>query len=183
MKTNVLLVFVLIVNLSYAQKENLLKNNFFKINVEENHYAPEQIFPSSFFEIKETEKVLVTNNSEGKFPLYNINKATTNTNLNRKEPSFMLIREYVKFVNNIVQKKSEEINKVYVISQNEIYNTENYDVYRLPELIDVLNASYKISPNVDVQFGKNLEPYLKKINKTALDKTLQNSLNLLVVNF
>lgn len=183
MKTKLLLIFVLIVNFSFAQQESLLKNTFFKINVEENHYAIEHIYSSPFFEIKEVEKVIATNNSEGKFPQYTILKNSSTTTLKPEDASFMLIKEYVKFVNNIIQKKSVEINKNNLVSIDEINYPENDYTYTVPQVIDFLNASYKVSPNVEVQFGKNLEGYLKKINKTELDKTLQNSLNLLVVNF
>ena len=184
MKTNILYLFVLIINFSFAQQENLLKNSFFKINVEENHYATDQIFSSVFYEIKELENIKPSNNSEGKFPLYTINKNTSKTTLSSDKASFLLIKEYVKFVNNIIQKKSADIHKNDLITLELISNNlENNYTYTVPQIIDVLNANFKIGEKVEVQFGKNLEPYLMKINKSALDKTLQNSLNLLVVNF
>lgn len=183
MKTKLLLMFVLIVNISFAQQESLLKNTFFKINVEENHYATEHIYSSPFFEIKEGKKMIATNNSEGKFPQYTKLKNASTTTLKPEDASFMLIKEYIMFVNNIIQKKSVEINKNELVFIDEINYSENDYTYTVPQIIDVLNTYYKVSPNVKVQFGENLEGYLKKINKTELDKTLQNSLNLLVVNF
>ncbi|NVJ89090.1 MAG: hypothetical protein HWD82_06585 [Flavobacteriaceae bacterium] len=41
----------------------------------------------------------------------------------------------------------------------------------------------KISSEVELQIGKIILPFIKKINKTELDKALQNSLNVLAVNF
>ena len=46
-----------------------------------------------------------------------------------------------------------------------------------------LILSKKITSKIELQIGKDIYPYLNKIQKTELDKTMQNSLNLFAINF
>ena len=89
------------------------------------------------------------------------------------------------FVNKIILKKMEAEMKKY-ISMNEAlnYGDRNVDLYRnFDSFKNKLLVTSSITPEIEVQVGKDIYPYLNKILKTELDKTLQNSLNSLIINF
>ena len=142
----------------------------------------------------------IKNNSEGKFNLNHSNKkyfvadktttSVTIFNQNQKVQEVKLdqnISSSVKkeFINEIILKKlAKEIEEYMHLKDALTYGDRNIDLYRsYLELENKLIVSYAMYKNIELQIGKDIYPYLNKTTKTELDKTLQNSLNLLAVNF
>lgn len=194
MKTNIFTTaFILIVNFAYCQKElqlNLFNSNLFETNIEENHYLKEKILPEVFtLEIKN-----FSTNSEGKFsvnnttkemfskPFNDTDKEIINTNYVAVKNDLIAITNK-DFLNDIVFKLMLEQNKI--IDETFTYGDRNLEQYR--RNFDLENnkllIDYAINNELEIQIGKSIYPYINKILKTELDKTLQNSLNLLVINF
>ena len=89
------------------------------------------------------------------------------------------------FVNKIIQKKiAEEILKYIIMNEALTYGDRYLNEYKdFTDLENKLILSKKITSKIELQIGKDIYPYLNKIQKTELDKTMQNSLNLFAINF
>lgn len=185
MKNSILITLVLFVNISFSQeKNNLLNQYFFKTNIEENHYLAGNIFSDSQFFIKNIEYIKPINNSEGKFPIYNIDDKSIATTKNEK-PSTLVAENHSKLIDDIIVKKLNT-GDLELITQNEAKNYGDKGVLlkrNFPRDLDKLQSTYKITPKIQFQIGKNLNNYLKKSHKDKIDETLQNSLNLLAFIF
>ncbi|TMM32048.1 hypothetical protein FDT66_00860 [Polaribacter aestuariivivens] len=191
-------VFILIVHISYAQvdKINLQQT---VINIEENHYQFGNNSLQTTFEIKFEEILKPTNNSEGKFPLYTLNNEQLKTEFTKDfklkdtrskqdkialETNSLLAQKQIEFIENLIIKKIKENNSnITYVKEFQIKNSLNDEQSIITVDKDVLNQTYSLNSIIEIQIGKNLNNYLKKINKTELDRTLQNSLNLLAINF
>ncbi len=90
-----------------------------------------------------------------------------------------------KFVEKIIYDKLMlELMKSAIQNEAFEYGDKNLAVFKEYEALkNKLIVNYSVNNDLDVQIGKSLYPYLNKILKTELDKTLENSLNLLVINF
>jgi predicted PilT family ATPase len=197
MKNIILIICLLIVNLSFSQKDSkpFLKKVFYN-HVEEKQ---QQTNAFNFFGLQGLEKLKLlksikpTNNSEGKFPFYNNNKQLLDLELAvNKEIAAeeMMVGEQIKkktiFVDKVVLKilkdnniESEEyINRVDFQRGRTSHFSENYTLD-----VNKLTFVYQFKNEVEFKIGKDLYAYLSKIYKSELDKTLLNSLNLFVMNF
>ena len=87
--------------------------------------------------------------------------------------------------NKIIQKKiAEEILKYMIMNEALTYGDRYLNEYKdFTDLENKLILSKKITSKIELQIGKDIYPYLNKIQKTELDKTMQNSLNLFAINF
>ena len=190
-------VFILIVHISYAQVDKI---NFQQtvINIEENHYQFGNNSLQTTFEIKFEEILKPINNSEGKFPLYTLNNEQFKTEFTKdfklKETRSIqdknaietnsLLAQQIEFIENLIIKKIKENNSnITYVKEFQLKNSLNDEQLIITVDKDVLNQTYSLNSKIEIQIGKNLNNYLKKINKTELDRTLQNSLNLLAINF
>ncbi|WP_299668021.1 hypothetical protein [uncultured Polaribacter sp.] len=206
MKSIILFTLILIVNFSFAQERNTyLKTMTFNTNIEENHYSDND--NNSILEIKLLELLEPINNSEGKFPMYKLDGEHVDLILNGKSKIInnyssknlmslgadatrvsenLLTQNEVKLIQTLILKKllKEGHTDVAFVKEYQIKGNLNNELYKnIPLYKDKLNVNLKISNNIEVQLGENLEGYMARINKTELDKTLQNSLNLLIVSF
>jgi hypothetical protein len=202
MKKYIFTALVLIVNLSFAQEEKKnefsFQSNLFDTNIEENHFSIKEandnkistLFPEIFsLKLKD-----FTNNSEGKFSINKDNKelfvqSYTNSDNKNLNQNYISNKSYVsldmddKFVNKIIVKKM--VNENVVLDESQSYGDRNLELYRsnFPSTRNELITEFRINSNFELQIGKSLYPYLNKNLKTELDRTLQNSINLLALNF
>jgi hypothetical protein len=202
MKKYIFTALVLIVNLSFAQEEKKnefsFQSNLFDTNIEENHFSIKEandnkistLFPEIFsLKLKD-----FTNNSEGKFSISKDNKelfvqSYTNSDNKNLNQNYISNKSYVsldmddKFVNKIIVKKM--VNENVVLDESQSYGDRNLELYRsnFPSTRNELITEFRINSNFELQIGKSLYPYLNKNLKTELDRTLQNSINLLALNF
>lgn len=200
MKNLLSISFLLIFNFSFSQvdkkTESFLEIPLFENNIEESHFVVKKQALDFFSAIIKLEVKETKSNSEGKFTLNSKSKIFfnktiedyTNSMIDKKnvEKSSNLTTKINKeFVDKIIRKKiAEEIQNYLSINEALTYGDRNIDLYiNYDELENKLVKSYPISSDVDIQIGKDIYPYLNKILKTELDKTLQNSLNLLAINF
>ena len=195
MKNLLSIIFLLSLHFSYSQIENngdLFKSMLFETNIEETHYIKTRnLFPDIIkLEIKD-----LKNNSEGKLSINHSNEKyfkndTSILRSSRKKGSNLKTDNIATsinktLVNKIIRKKlAEEIKNYINLDEALTYGDRNIEHYRnYNEIENMLIQTYQINSDIEIQIGKDIYPDLKKILKTELDKTLQNSLNLLVVNF
>lgn len=186
MKNYILASLILIVNLSFGQdKDILLHQKIFNSTVEENHYLTSSTFFSPFTMIKEIESIEPSNNSEGKFPIYIAGKKLKKETVGSENKSASLVlQSNSSFINNLVIKKLLENEKIVFFNTSLSYGDRAIESYRNhSELIEKINASYNFNDTLEIEIGNNIYPFLNKIYKSELDLTLQNSLNLLAINF
>ncbi len=166
-------------NLDFLSKEKSKVNND-KVNI--NTIFPEIILIKNW-EHKEVSEGKFLVNSKTKQYFIKINESLT------KQPKDKNIhlsantkQNFIKEV--IVKKLNEEILKLSLLEESLTYGDRNIELYRnYEELLNKLIINVDVNEQVTLQIGKNIYPYLNKILKTELDKTLQNSLNLFAVNF
>lgn len=187
MKKLAFTIIILVVNLSVAQEiKNNIQNKIFETNIEENHYLVNDIFPNFLKEIKEVKLVEPYNNSEGKFPKYESNKMLENISKKETNANTPTSTNPLVFIdNNLIQKLIETNTIAYNINGGQLFYGDREIIILKNEskTFDKLNVSYKTNAQVEVQIGKNIYGYINKVYKSEIDKTLQNSLNLLVINF
>lgn len=195
------LLLLLVTQITFSQIENsYLESNLFKENIKENLYYIEQKPDNLFPEIKKLELKDIKNNTEGKFNLNSDNKKYFITNeLAQKKSVFekneikedQSLKENLssklktEFINKVIRKKiAREIQEYIFINEALTYGDRNIELYKnYTDLQNTLIKSIKINSKTELQIGKDIYPYLNKILKTELDKTLQNSLNLFALNF
>ncbi|MBG7612207.1 hypothetical protein IU405_08105 [Polaribacter sp. BAL334] len=196
---NVLTTLLIIISIhTYSQNE--LKNNFLDIfnavKVEENHFQSQDISQKFNFqifeEIKNSEdlknypiaekKFILKLNSSSIFSEKIQEKLSNKNNVNKS----MLVEINNQFLENLIVKiyiENDQIEEI-ILDSSENYGDRNIDLYRnFSDLEDKLLVNYIIDKNKSIQFGNNMMPYLNKILKTDVEKTLNTSLNLLAVNF
>ena len=84
----------------------------------------------------------------------------------------------------IKKKIAEEIKNYINMNEALTYGDRSLNSYKnLLELENKLIITQKITSEIEVQIGKDIYTYLKKMLKSEIDKTLQNSLNLFAINF
>ena len=199
-----MIIALLVFQMSFSQiKDSGTKNSlikffdaketveYFKVNKEPKNHFPEIIK----LEIKDIE-----NNTEGKFGLNESNQkyfSATNTesvntifnaknNITETEVSSNLeTNTKQKLIKAIIKKKiAVEIRDFILQNEALTYGDRNLEEYKnLVNLENKLIQTVSVSNDVELQLGKDIYPYLNKILKTELDKTLQNSLNLFAINF
>jgi hypothetical protein len=194
MKNITLIACLLFVNLSFSQKDSkhLLKKVFYS-NVEENHYQANPFNPFALAELAPEKSIKPTNNSEGKFPFYSNN--TILLNLENSTESVSIVQEIIpvsilknnnifidKLVLKILKDKNIDISDFKKgINFNGDRNLSFYKNYTVD--INKLIIAYRIQKDVEIQLGKDIYRSIRKINKSEIDISLFNNLNLIVLNF
>jgi hypothetical protein len=194
MKNIALIACLLIVNVSFSQKDSnpLLKKAFYT-NVEENHYQTNTFNPFALEKVAPLKSIKPTNNSEGKFPFYSNNNVLLN--LDNKETSRNILNEIAiiseirnnnpfidQLVLKVLQDKNIDISDFKKgINFNGDRNLSFYKNYTVD--INKLIIAYRIQKDVEIQLGKDIHRSIQKINKSEIDISLFNHLNLIVLNF
>jgi len=201
MRNSLLISIILTAQISFSQKEikdiNLNKVLIFNVNEKLNNGFTKNIFS----EIKNPTIKDFKNNSEGKFSFNASNKELFKNDKEENNTEFLASKKAFKgvqlktdnmntslkteFVNKIIQKKiAEEILKYMIMNEALTYGDRYLNEYKdFTDLENKLILSKKITSKIELQIGKDIYPYLNKIQKTELDKTMQNSLNLFAINF
>jgi hypothetical protein len=194
MKNITLITCLLFVNLSFSQKDSkpILKKVFYS-NVEENHYQANTFNPFELAELAPEKIIKPTNNSEGKFPFYSNNSILLN--LENSTESASIVQEIVtvrilksnnvfidKLVLKILQDQNIDISDFKKgINFNGDRNLNFYKNYAVD--INKLIVAIRLSQDIEMQLGKDIYRSIQKINKSEIDISLFNNLNLLVFNF
>lgn len=197
MKNLIVIACVLIVNLSFSQKDtNPFSEKTFYSNIEENHY---NVTTYDFFALEKQEELQALNtirpinNSEGKFPFYSNEdqslfdiKETASQksmlNLNKN----ITIKNNSDFIDKVILKILEDKKIDIVDFQNtlDFNGDKNINFYKnYTTDINKLLIAYKLKGETEFQIGMDINNFMNKTLKTELDKTLQNSINLFVINF
>ena len=201
MRNSLLISIILTAQISFSQKEikdiNLNKALIFNLNEKLNNGLSKNIF----LEIKNPKIKDFKNNSEGKFSFNESKKELFKNEKEENDTEFLVNKKAFKgvqlktdnmntslkteFVNKIIQKKiAEEILKYIIMNEALTYGDRYLNEYKdFTDLENKLILSKKITSKIELQIGKDIYPYLNKIQKTELDKTMQNSLNLFAINF
>lgn len=201
MRNSLLISIILTAQISFSQKEikniNLNKAVIFNVNDKLNNGLSKNIFS----EIKNPKIKDFKNNSEGKFSFNESKKELFKNEKEENDTEFLVNKKAFKgvqlktdnmntslkteFVNKIIQKKiAEEILKYMIMNEALTYGDRYLNEYKdFTDLENKLILSKKITSKIELQIGKDIYPYLNKIQKTELDKTMQNSLNLFAINF
>lgn len=193
------LIYILLILLSYqTQKaQEKIKASFFETTFFESDKIAEKdnykTLLTSEIEIKSP--LLIKVNSEGKFLLDDSSKTffgkiiketegRNNKNLDNNNVN-LITDANQEFVDKIIiEKLADEISKILILNESFAYGDRNIDLYRdYSQLENKLIITKYLNSDIEIQVGNSLYPYLNKILKTEIDKTLQNSLNLLAINF
>lgn len=198
---NILTSVIIIISI-HTFSQNELKKGFDDIfqpvKVEENHFFVQDIFQKLnlqlFEEIKISEDLNKYPIAEKKFVFKeNANSIFSKTiqknvieqnTISSKESFFIEMNE--DFIENVIVKLFIEDDKIeeIVLNNAKNYGDRNIEIYRnLSDLENKLLITYKLDKSNSIQIGNNIFPYLNKLVKTDVEKTLNTSLNLLAVNF
>lgn len=207
MKKIIFIICMLAVNLSFSQEGNYINSALLEASVKENYIIEykvsneikKMISEISLIDLKKFEK-----NSEGKFSVkidndlffFDLEK------INKVDQKSILVTKFVKsekvnkkrnlatdikseFIEKTILKKVQEDIKSHIklyeslsFGDQQVKRLRNYDF-----LLNKLMVDYEISKNTQIQIGNSLYPYLNKILKTEIDKTVNSSLNLIAINF
>lgn len=194
------LIYILFISLFYQTQiaQERINISFFDASVfktEESKKTSESTnFNSiSSSEIKIETPLMVKVNSEGKFLLNDSskaffgeieNKSESKKGLNDKNIA-LVVDAKQEFINKVIlERLQEELNKLIVLDESFTYGDRNIDLYRdYSQLENKLIITKYLNSEIEIQIGNSVYPYLNKLLKTEIDKTLQNSLNLLAINF
>lgn len=190
---------------SFAQNDENNHNNLHLkifnpvIEINNNEKTPDYLV---FEDILKSIYIAPTNNSEGKFAIYDTyqkelleaqytlsidNRKTVKKEIIKtsKKATSIVIESYTQFINEIITEAYIKESKNYKISLEQIEKTNknNYLDYHVLVKQDKLNKKIEIDDNINIEIGQNIYKYINKIYKSELDKTLRNSINLLVVNW
>lgn len=193
MKKCIIFIFIILMQTSFAQEKvdmNLIDSSFLSTLNKTNNNAP------SFIESELSDFLdkQVTLTAEGKFLLNkeserffgNILKISENpvVALDRENQNLETDTKKV-FVNKIIlQKLEKDITRLLEENESLAYGDRYIILLKnLESLQNKLIVTKQLTEGLEIQVGKSLYPYLNKINKTEIDKTLQNSLNLIAINF
>ena len=194
------LIYILFISLFYQTQiaQERINISFFDASVfktEESKKTSESTnFNSiSSSEIKIETPLMVKVNSEGKFLLNDSskaffgeieNKSESKKGLNDKNIA-LVVDAKQEFINKVIlERLREELDKLIVLDESFTYGDRNIDLYRdYSQLENKLIITKYLNSEIEIQIGNSVYPYLNKLLKTEIDKTLQNSLNLLAINF
>ena len=204
MKKLILLSFILIVNFTFSQSERnkaLTSNsfNFTAILEERNQSLNNKMIVNDFGEIVKVDFSLPTNNSEGKFKVYDTRKNTflktlntsnskaifntvTENDVTKNKLSF-LAQNHHDFINAMVIKM--KLNDAVIFNNNfskENKNDLNKNLKSITKHKTLYTVSKIDNAAVDVIIG-GLNFDFNKVYTSQLEHTVRHSLNLLVVNF
>ncbi|KOY50793.1 hypothetical protein [Polaribacter dokdonensis] len=202
MKNIFILAAILLTNTLFSQNNNEFSTTINQVNFEtdikENYYLNDS---DKFLNLFNDVNFLESNskmNTERKFLMKSLEKENIlSSNLKNKsiivtknkrsidDTNSLITDTKSTFVKTIIEDKlKEELLKSLNANEALTYGDKNIDLYvEYEEMRNKLIKSYEINDSVEFQIGKSVYPYLNKILKTEIDKTLRNSLNLFVVNF
>ena len=202
MKNIFILAAILLTNTLFSQNNNEFSTTVNQVNFEtdikENYYLNDS---DKFLNLFNDVNFLESNskmNTERKFLMKSLEKENIlSSNLNNKsiivtknkrsidDTNSLITDTKSTFVKTIIEDKlKEELLKSLNANEALTYGDKNIDLYvEYEEMRNKFIKSYEINDSVELQIGKSVYPYLNKILKTEIDKTLRNSLNLFVVNF
>jgi hypothetical protein len=191
MKNTILIACLLIVNISFSQKDsNPFSKKIFYSNIEENHYQKNTFNPFELKNIDLIKSIKPTNNSEGKFPFYSNNTILLNLeNQNEGESIVHQIKTITNnntFIDRLVLKILQDKNINILDFKNSIdFNGDKNISFYKNYTVDVnkLIIAYRLQKDVEIQIGNDIFKSVNKINKSELDIALFNNLNLIVFNF
>ena len=191
MKNTLLIACLLIVNTTFSQKDsNPFTEKIFYSNIEENHYRENNFNPFELKKIDLIKSIKPSNNSEGKFPFYKNNPVLLNLeNQNESESIVHQIKTMTNnnpFIDRLVLKILQDENIKISDFKNSIdFNGDKNISFYKNYTVDVnkLIVAYRLHKDLEIQLGKDIFRSIRKINKSELDITLFNHLNLLVFNF
>ena len=191
MKNTLLIACLLIVNTTFSQKDSnpFTKKKIYS-NIEENHYRENNFNPFELKKIDLIKSIKPSNNSEGKFPFYSNNAVLLNlVNQNKSESIVHQIKTITNnnpFIDRLVLKILQDENIKISDFKNSIdFNGDKNISFYKNYTVDVnkLIVAYRLHKDLEIQLGKDIFRSIRKINKSELDITLFNHLNLLVFNF
>ncbi|PQJ82442.1 hypothetical protein [Polaribacter glomeratus] len=197
MKNLIVIACVLIVNLSFSQKDaNPFSEKTFYSNIEENHY---NVTTYDFFALEKQEELQAlntikpVNNSEGKFPFYS-NEDQSLFDVKETVPqksilnlsNVITIKNNNDFIDKVILKILEDKKIDIVDFQNtlDFNGDKNINFYKnYTTDVNKLIIAYKLKGETEFQIGMDINNFMNKTLKTELDRALQNSINLFVINF
>jgi hypothetical protein len=202
MKKLILLSFILIATVTFSQTERtkiLSTNsfNFTSILEERNHSLNNKMIINDFEEVVKVDFSLSTNNSEGKFTVYNTSQHQFLNTLNKtnpesifatsakedknKKPQSFVAENYHEFINSIVIKMKLDDTTLF----NNSFYKENKNDKNIKSTLKN-NTPYSIAKldtdSIEVILG-GLNLNINKVYTSELEHTIRHSLNLLVLNF
>lgn len=202
MKNIFILATFLLTNTLFAQTNNELSTTIntvnFETDIKENYFLGENDKLLNLFTDVNFLDVNSNMNTERKFLIKSIEKESllannlsnksivaTKSKRNIDDANSLTTDINDNFVNTIIEEKlALELLKNLNTNEALTYGDKNTALYiEYNQLRNKLIKTYEISKDVEFQIGKSVYPYLNKILKTELDKTLRNSLNLFVINF
>jgi hypothetical protein len=193
MKNIILIACLLIANISYSQKDsNPFSKKIFYSNIEENHYQANTFNSFALKKLNPIKPIKPTNNSEGKFPFYSNNNILFTLDNIQETENKSIVNQIKTITNNntfidqlilkILQDKNIDISDFKSsIYENGDRNMHFYKNYTVP--INKLIIAYQIRKDIEIQLGKDIYKSIRKINKSEIDISLFNNLNLIVLNF
>jgi len=193
MKKLIIITCVLLVNLSFSQEDSSsFSENIFFSNVEESHFKPNTFDAFTMEKLEKLPQIKPSNNSEGKFPFYSdtnknlfdLDKNVHNESIVKTIKSKKRITKITDFVDEVIIKISKDKNiDIYDFHHNNDLNgdenVDSDDTYALS--VNKLIIAYQLYEDSQFQIGNDVYGYINKLFKTEIDKTLLNSLNLLVI--
>jgi hypothetical protein len=200
---NILTTTIILISLNlFSQNETLEvkeKNSIFNVTkVEENHVLVNEFFEKLNFQIFDEvtlfEKLKEYPIAEKKFvlkqktPVFFSEMIEKNLKYDKKSSlnQNLLLEINESFIENVIVKLFIEEDNIQEIISNDPrnYGDRNIELYRnFSDLENKLLISFMLDKNKSIQIGNNIIPYLNKLQKTDVEKTLNTSLNLLAVNF
>ena len=193
MKNSLLITCVLMVNLSFSQEDSSsFSKKIFSSNAEESHFKSNTLDAFTMEKLEKLPQIKPRNNSEGKFPFYSLNdqnlfdldKTDHNESIVKQVKSKKMIKKTTDFVDEVIVKISRDknidisnFNNDDDLSGNENVDSDNLYATSANKLI----LAYRLNGDSQLQIGNDIHRYTNKLFKTNLDKTLLNSLNLLVI--
>jgi hypothetical protein len=190
---NLLLICLLVsYQFSFSQTKEIEMVDLFNKTIQNPVFGNQNNSQSKLFKkIIFIDNALYENNNENKFSFNSKSLNSSNTpkeiiSIKSKEKdsdNFNLTNDLKKkFIYEIIAKELLQLNEQQNVAHN--YGDRNIELYRNYELIqNKLIKSIKLNSEIEVQLGNSLMPFIKKIYKSEIDKTLNNSLNLLAFNF
>jgi hypothetical protein len=191
MKNIILIACLLIVNISFSQKDsNTFLKKVFYTNIEENHYQTNTFNSIVLKKIVITKSLKPINNSEGKFPFYS--NSTIFLNLKNKNKSESVVHQIKTITNKhpsidpLILKilKDKNIDILDFKNNMDFNGDRNLNFYKNYTVdVNKLIIAYRLQKDIEIQIGKDILKSIYKINKSELDIALFNNLNLIVFNF
>lgn len=205
---NILLILISLNHLFVFSQTNEMHKEKLQLNfftpLTENNQNNNSIHNEIFEDVMKSINITPNNNSEGKFPLYNdyvgelidnydisdnkgnVVRTENKSNYDSQKLKSIMMQSHAEFINEIINKVSTSELRNQKILLNQIENKKvdhHYHAYSHQIEHDKLNVEIYANEDISIEIGKNIYKHINKILKTEIDKTLNNSINLLVLNW